>query len=103
MKLDPKCAQAGVIPTVDLPQNVTPAPLSAAEGAQSSQASEDAASATSSEESFELIGTTDIAEHDATNTEAEPALADLPDEESATFDPAVGDIKISSSDDVVYQ
>jgi len=102
LKLDLKHAQAGVTPTtVNLPQKVVPVPLATADGAQSSQASDDAVSATSSEESFELVATTDIAEYDA----AEPPLADLRDEESATLDPAGGDddVKISSSDDLACQ
>jgi len=82
-------------------------PLLGAESARSLQASDDAASATSSEESFELVGTADVAEFDSAGTEAKPALADPvsdpADEESAALDPAIDDVKASSSEDVPCQ
>lgn len=105
LKLDLKHSEASVTPALDTPQKV--APSSAAERSQPSHASDDAASATSSEESFELVGTVDIAEYDAADTDAKspPAglVSDQADEESATLDAATDNAKTSSSDDILYQ
>ena len=102
LKLDLKHAQAASItPTSDSPQKASP--LFAAEGAQSSQASDDAASATSSEESFELVGTADVAESDAAKTPLAEPSSDGADAESGTLNPAAGDVMTSSSDDVSCQ
>ena len=105
LKLDLKHAQAGGTPVFDLPQNV--APFSATEGADLSPVTDDASSAASSEESFERVSTADLAEYDATATEAKPPPADPPpdeaDEQSAAFDPAVDDLNTSSSVDVPCQ
>jgi len=106
LKLDLKHAQAGITPTLDLPQKEVL--LFAAERAQPSQASDDAASATSSEESFELVGTADVAEYDPVATDEKPPLvapadpvSDQADEES--LDPAVSGVKTSCSDDIPCQ
>jgi len=101
MKLDLKHAQAGGTPELDLPQNTTP--LIAAEAADLPLVTDDASSATSSEESFERVSAADLAEYEATAAEAKPspadAVPDQGDEGCAALDPA----KTSSADEMLCQ
>lgn len=102
LKLDLKHAQGGGTPVFDLPQKV--APLFATDAADSPVVSDDASSATSSEESFERVSTADLAEYDAAATEAKPSPSDLlpgqGDEECAAVDPATHDVNTGSSGDI---
>lgn len=105
MKLDLKQAQAGGTPVLDLPQNTTP--LIAAEAADLPLVTDDASSATSSEESFERVSAADLAQYEATATEPKPspadAVPDQGDEECAAVDPATDNVKTSSADEMPCQ
>ena len=101
LNLELKLAQAGGSPVFDLPHSV--APSYAGEVADSSPVTDDASSATSSDESFERVSTADLAEYDATATEAKPSvvnpLLDQADAESDTVDPADENLTSSSPAD----
>ena len=105
LQLDLKHAQAGGTPVLDLPQ--TTPPLFGTEGVDSSPVTDDASSVTSSEESFERVSTSDLAEYDATATDAKPPPATtLPgqaDEQCASVDPVTDDVQSSSSGDMPCQ
>ena len=89
----------------DQPQNM--APSFATDAADLPLVTDDASSATSSEESFERVSTADLAEYEATVAEAKPSASDaLPvegDEECAALDPATDDVKTSSADEMPCQ
>ena len=85
LKLDSNLAEAGG----DLPQNV--AALFSSDAADSSAVTDDASSATSSDESFERVSTADLAEYDATATEAKTSPADAPPDQANDDEYAGGD------------